>query len=69
MSLAKCLSTEAARERGKADLAMELARLAHPSVYSALMATAEYHREEASRYEYNSMIARLDADPDISVPA
>jgi hypothetical protein len=69
MSVAKRLSGEAARERGKAELALELAKFAHPSVRGALMATAQYHRHEASRHEYHSMMARLDADPETSVPA
>ena len=69
MSLANRCSVEAARERGKAELALELASRAHPSVYSALVATADYHRHEASRHEYNSMMIRLGFAPEFDVSA
>jgi hypothetical protein len=68
-SLANRLSVEAARERGKADLAQELAKLAHPSVHAALVAAAGYHRQEASRHAYDSMMALLDPDPEVPVSA
>jgi hypothetical protein len=67
LTLADLESVEAARERGRAELALALAARSHPSVYAALMTTVEFHRAEAARHEYNSMMARLDADPTIAL--
>lgn len=64
-SLAQRERDVAARELGKAELALELASGAHPSARAALIATAEYHRNEAARHQYNSMMACLDLDPEL----
>jgi hypothetical protein len=66
-SMAKRESLEAARERGRAELAFELAARSHPSVHAKLMATAEYHQARAARHQYNAMMARLDVDPEINL--
>jgi len=66
-SLAKRESVEAARERGRAELAFELAARSHPSVHAKLMATAEYHQARAARHQYHAMMALLDVDPEINL--
>jgi hypothetical protein len=66
-ALARRESVEAARERGRAELAFELAARSHPSVHAKLMATAEYHQARAARHQYNSMMARLDVDAEITL--
>jgi hypothetical protein len=38
-------------------------------VHAKLIATAEYHQHEAARHEYHSMMARLEADPEIKAHA